>query len=579
MKTTTKIFLNAVSSRFWPEVILATLISLFSVLSLLFHIWRDFIQKVIREGVSFWVFLSQEWLVLIPLFSLIAILTCLFYYRLLINKSLVNVALKFIERDEDVIYFLANYIVSRGKSKPGYLSENYVSDIRFIMELSKEKLKLVDIDSLEILLGAKIDDIDNIVNDYENNGINANELEEVIKEIEEITKEENLKEILFLLDLAREPSFSAALRKLAGRIEKLSDDLYGFANKFCFLEKKSELRRGYNPMSIIKREIREGLRNINRLGNRYVSKFSDPRDVWCNRLRLQDILIEGRRRLDDGDILDEISKIFETFNKSEEYSKLLLECVLEGEIKKRKSDILNFTNNVLFTYGYSVSILDVLDLDIIDFDDKRKIDIYLIKAEERTTISGEEERMRKRLIAKYYPSPSICSVNEIMSMNSEDFRGRDIIFLLGIELINEKNQAFQTYNAGKTIEEIIKNFKDNGDTSIKVILIGESYKVFDFRDVKQISGRRISSSLLHPEYIDYIFTDHGFHILDKNGYWTVLGEHKQVNTDFKYEIYSSACYCKANYNPKYLSCCEDFWSVIKSNPSIIKRYLKQKGKL
>ena len=56
MKTTTKIFLNAVSSRFWPEVILATLISLFSVLSLLFHIWRDFIQKVIREGVSFWVF-------------------------------------------------------------------------------------------------------------------------------------------------------------------------------------------------------------------------------------------------------------------------------------------------------------------------------------------------------------------------------------------------------------------------------------------------------------------------------------------------------------------------------------------
>jgi len=54
MKTTTKIFLNAVSSRFWPEVILATLISLFSVLSLLFHIWRDFIQKVIREGVSFY---------------------------------------------------------------------------------------------------------------------------------------------------------------------------------------------------------------------------------------------------------------------------------------------------------------------------------------------------------------------------------------------------------------------------------------------------------------------------------------------------------------------------------------------
>ena len=90
MKTTTKIFLNAVSSRFWPELILATLLSLFSVLSLLFHIWRDFIQKVIREGVSFWVFLSQEWLVLIPLFSLIAILTLLFY-RLHMNKRLVDV--------------------------------------------------------------------------------------------------------------------------------------------------------------------------------------------------------------------------------------------------------------------------------------------------------------------------------------------------------------------------------------------------------------------------------------------------------------------------------------------------------
>jgi len=144
MKTTTKIFLNAVSSRFWPEVILATLISLFSVLSLLFHIWRDFVDSVVFKGdVPLWVFLNQEKLVLIPLFSLIAILTWLFY-KLHMNERLVDVALKFIERDEDVIYFLANYIVSRGRSKSGYISENYVSDIRFIMERSMEKLKLVD---------------------------------------------------------------------------------------------------------------------------------------------------------------------------------------------------------------------------------------------------------------------------------------------------------------------------------------------------------------------------------------------------------------------------------------------------
>ena len=243
MKTTTKIFLNAVSSRFWPEVILAALISLFSILSLLFHTWRDFIDKVFREGVPFWEFLGQEWPVLIPLFLLIAILTWLFY-KLHMNKRLVDVALKFIERDEDVIYFLANYIVSRGKSRPRYLSENYVSDIRFIMELSKEKLQLVGLDSLEILLGAKIDDIDNIVEEYKYKN-NAKELKkeigDKIKEIEKITKGDNLKEVSFLLALAREPSFSTALRALAERLLH-SNDLEGFTNKFCFLEKKSKLR-------------------------------------------------------------------------------------------------------------------------------------------------------------------------------------------------------------------------------------------------------------------------------------------------------------------------------------------------
>ena len=613
MKTTKKIFLSVVSSRFWPELILATLLSLFSVLSLLFHIWRDFVDSVIfKEKVPFWVFLDQEKLVLIPLFLLIVILTLLFY-RLHMNKRLVDVALNFIERDEDVIYFLANYIVSRGKSKPGYLSENYVSDIRFIMELSMKKLKLVGLDSLEVLLGVKIDDIDNIVNECKNDAKKLKgEIGDKIEAIEEITKEDNIEEVSFLLNLAREPSFSTALRALAKRIKELSDDysdnLNPFNDKFCFFEKKSKLRMGYNLMNVIKREIREGLRN--RIWDIYADASFDPKKDWCDTLRgylfcwtnvpgddndklknfLKDefdiewaenakihksndlkticilgdensveimmdakkekvtlIISDGRHDLKvkkEGDklniytqvnrisgnnrnILGIISEILETFIKSESYSKLLLECVMEEKIKKRYlfsidakfeddlnngilseelknifktkefplsenakvteekekkwvianeekfiirkedgklniyNDISNFTNNVIFIYGYSVSILNVLD--VIDLEDKQKMDIYLIKTEDKATIFEEDAKIRKRLTANYYPSPSIYSVKEIMSMDPEDFRGRDIIFLLGIELINKDNLALQTYNAGIIIKKIIRNFKKDED--------------------------------------------------------------------------------------------------------------------
>ena len=174
----TKKILTILASR-WMVFIWAIIITLAAVLDLIFHILLKFTHSI--------------WFILILFFMIFFILACIFY-KTRVGKYFPGIILKLIERDEDVVYFLSIYILSRGRSKnPEYLSRKYVKDIKHIMELSRDKLDLVDIEPLEILLGIKVEDIENIVSDYRRGIIDEEGMktciENEIKKIEEIIEE------------------------------------------------------------------------------------------------------------------------------------------------------------------------------------------------------------------------------------------------------------------------------------------------------------------------------------------------------------------------------------------------------
>lgn len=510
MKRMKRLILRIVASR-WLSPCVAVVGSLFLTKELLYGLLDHFLAAFFGHIPGSLARLAVYLSFLSFYFVFFFLLTLVVFWVTNADDLIRKLTLKVIRDPTSYFVFTHKYILDRFRcDSTFYAPSKFFDEIKFLLEVARERFRLPHKRSISFLLGIdyitvkrSLDSLRVILDDNKTRYTtrNAPEIKERIAHAREelssslidplkcldyrkarrsVIGNSFLDNITFLLELAAQPSYERALKAFQGELTKVVHRFAGRADdnvpaQQCkeirdeaseiveLFRKRNTARIGFPIFSFIDKKVNGNLTaNIDAL--KRLELNGDPRVVQ--------IALQGA--------LENVANALSDFRRLQDNS---IDAFDRALSQHQGSGVFSPEGNIICLYGYSKTVTDFLKQTIKHPEERRWVEIILIKTDGKATTSSEENTMRNELLEEVFSNLTIYSFLDLLTI--QQFKKR-LNFMLGFEVINshEKKAVFH-FGAGQLLRTLITRLQEYGN-DVHIYLIGARYKdiMFELTDAE-----------------------------------------------------------------------------------------------